>query len=152
LDPIVNKVLEVQPGYIKTFLGNVSYYLDRKKEEDEAKSAEPSTQKQSEQDNQLSRKEQRRIEAQQRNKLSRRTQPIRKNIEELEKEIEKMELRKGEIEEAMAQPDFYDDADKVKKFSLEYDQLKADLTDRFSKWEEYQQRLEVIEAEFSSEQ
>lgn len=37
LDPIVNKVLEVQPGYIKTYLGNVSYYLERKKEEEEGK-------------------------------------------------------------------------------------------------------------------
>lgn len=148
LDPIVNKVLEVQPGYIKTFLGNVSYYLERKKEEEAAKSAEPSPQKQSEQDNQLSRKEQRRIEAKRRNELSRRTKPIQKNIEELEKEIEKMEGRKDEIEETMAEPDFYDDAEKVKKFSLEYDQLKADLTDRYSKWEEYQNRMEVIEQEF----
>ncbi|MDZ7807644.1 MAG: hypothetical protein U5K71_11080 [Gracilimonas sp.] len=39
LDPIVNKVLEVQPGYIKTYLGNVSYYLDRKKEEAESEAA-----------------------------------------------------------------------------------------------------------------
>ncbi|HET8866438.1 MAG TPA: ABC transporter ATP-binding protein, partial [Gracilimonas sp.] len=147
LDPIVNKVLEVQPGYIKTFLGNVSYYLDRKKEEEEAKSAAPAAKKQSEQDNQLSRKEQRRIEAEQRNELSRRTKPIRKRIQELEKEIEEKESRKAEIEELMAQPDFYDDEEKVKKFSLEYDQLKADLTDRYSKWEEYQQQIEVIEKE-----
>jgi ATP-binding cassette subfamily F protein 3 len=62
-----------------------------------------------------------------------------------------MESRKVEIEEAMAQPDFYDDEEKVKKFSLEYDQLKSDLTDRYSKWEEFQQRLEVVEQEVSSE-
>ena len=31
LDPIVNKVLEIQPGEIRLFLGNVSYYLDKKK-------------------------------------------------------------------------------------------------------------------------
>ena len=148
LDPIVNKVLDVQPGYIKTYLGNVSYYLTRKQEEAEAETAEPSTQKQNDQDNQLSRKEQRRLEAESRNELSRRTKPIRKNIEELEKEIAKMESRKDEIEATMAQPDFYDDAENVKKFSLEYDQLKADLTDRYSKWEEYQNRMEVIEQEF----
>lgn len=152
LDPIVNKVLEVQPGYIKTYLGNVSYYLTRKKEESEAETAGPSTQKENEtEDNQLSRKEQRRIEAEKRNELSRRTKPIRKNIEALEKEIEEKELRKEEIEELMAEPDFYDDPEKVKKFSLEYDQLKADLTDRYSKWEEYQNRMEVIEGELKVE-
>ncbi|HBX64613.1 MAG TPA: ABC transporter ATP-binding protein, partial [Balneolaceae bacterium] len=148
LDPIVDKVLDVQPGYIKTYLGNVSYYLERKKEEDEAESAETSTQKETkEEDSQLSRKEQRRIEAERRNELSRRTKPIRKNLEAVEKEIEQKELRIAEIEEEMAKPDFYDDAENVKKFSLEYDQLKADLTDRYSKWEEYQSRIEKVEEE-----
>lgn len=148
LDPIVNKVLDVQPGYIKTYLGNVSYYLDKKKEEAEQDAASETVQQSEEENSQLSRKEQRRIEAEQRNERNRRTKPIRDNIQSVEKEIEQMETRKGEIEETMAQPDFYDDADKVKEFSLEYDQLKADLTDRYSKWEEYQQRLEAIEQEF----
>lgn len=147
LDPIVNKVLDVQPGYIKTYLGNVSYYLTRKKEEAEAESAEPSAQKEAQEENQLSRKEQRRIEAERRNELSRQTKPIRNKIEALEKEIEKKELRIEEIEEEMAKPDFYDDAENVKKFSLEYDQVKADLTDCYSKWEEYQSRIESIEQE-----
>ena len=149
LDPIVDKVLDVQPGYIKTYLGNVSYYLTRKQEEAEAKSEQPSPQKEDREDNQLSRKEQRRIEAERRNELSRRTKPIRKKVEALEKEIEEKELRKAEIEEEMAKPDFYDDAENVKKFSLEYDQLKADLTDHYSKWEEYQSRIEAIEEEMA---
>lgn len=147
LDPIVNKVLDVQPGHIKTYLGNVSYYLTRKKEEAEAEATEPSSQKEAQEESQLSRKEQRRIEAERRNELSRQTKPIRKKIEAIEKEIEKKEFRKEEIEEEMAQPDFYDDAENVKKFSLEYDQLKADLTDCYSKWEEYQSRIERIEQE-----
>lgn len=152
LDPIVNKVLEVQPGYIKTYLGNVSYYLDRKKEEVESEAASESAQQNENESSQLSRKEQRRIEAERRNERNRRTKPIRDKIQSVEKEIEKIENRIGEIEEAMAEPDFYDDADKVKKFSLEYDQLKADLTDRYSQWEENQQRLELIEVELGSEQ
>ncbi len=149
LDPIVDKVLDVQPGYIKTYLGNVSYYLTRKKEEAEAEADQPSPQKETNQDNQLSRKEQRRIEAERRNELSRRTKPIRKKVEALEKEIEEKEMRKVEIEEEMAKPNFYDDAENVKKFSLEYDQLKADLTDHYSKWEEYQSRIEAIEEEMT---
>jgi len=154
LDPTVNKVLEVQPGYIKTYLGNVSYYLARKKEEEEQekKAESVAAEKEADTNDQLSRKEQRRIEAERRNEISRRTKPIRQKIESLEKEIEQMESRKMEIEEAMAQPDFYDDEKKVKKFSLEYDQLKADLTDRYSRWEEYQQQLEMVEKEVSSEQ
>ncbi len=150
LDPIVDKVLDVQPGYIKTYLGNVSYYLTRKREEAELaeEATKSSPQKTTENDAPLSRKEQRRLEAERRNALSRRTKPLRKKIKAVEQEIEEKELRKAEIEEQMARPDFYDDAEKVKKFSLEYDRLKADLTDRYSKWEEYQQRMESIEEEF----
>jgi ATP-binding cassette subfamily F protein 3 len=152
LDPIVNKVLDVQPSYIRTYLGNVSYYLTRKKEEETKQANEKASQEATEQENaQLSRKEQRRLEAEQRNARNRRTKPVRGKIEAVENEIQKMESRKIEIEEAMAQPDFYDDEENVKKFSLEYDQLKADLTDQYSQWEEYQQRLEAIEDEFSSE-
>lgn len=154
LDPIVNKVLEVQPGYIKTYLGNVSYYLTRKKQEEEQKKQAEYVvaEKEANKSDQLSRKEQRRIEAERRNEISRRTKPIRQKIDSLEEEIEQKEVRKMEIEEAMAQPDFYDDEEKVKKFSLEYDQLKSELTDLYSKWEEYQQRLEMVEQEVSSEQ
>ena len=35
LDPIVNKVLEIQPGAIRLLVGNVSYYLNKKKKEAE---------------------------------------------------------------------------------------------------------------------
>ena len=35
LDPLINKVLELQPGKLRTFLGNLSDYLIKKKEERE---------------------------------------------------------------------------------------------------------------------
>ncbi|MEX0608419.1 MAG: ABC-F family ATP-binding cassette domain-containing protein [Balneolaceae bacterium] len=149
LDPIVNKVLEVQPGYIKTYLGNVSYYLQVKKEEEAAAASVPSPKKEEKTDDKLSRKEIRRQEAEYRNHFNKHVKPIKNKISALEKDIEKMELRKGEIEELMAEPDFYEDAENVKKFSLEYDGLKAELTDRYSKWEEYSNRIEVIEKEIA---
>ncbi|MEX0719840.1 MAG: ABC-F family ATP-binding cassette domain-containing protein [Balneolaceae bacterium] len=147
LDPIVNKVLEVQPEYIKTYLGNVSYYLQVKKEEEEAAAAKPTPKKEEKEDEKLSRKEIRKLEATRRNEYNKRVKPLKNKISALEKEIEKMELRKDEIEEIMAESDFYEDAENVKKFSLEYDGLKSDLTDRYSKWEEYANRVESIESE-----
>ena len=47
----------------------------------------------------------------------------------------------------MADVDFYNDNDKVKKTSLEYDQIKMELTSRYSKWEEYASSIEKIEQE-----
>lgn len=150
LDPIVNKTLEVQPGAIKTWLGNVSYYLGKKREEEQQ--AESSDAKQSSgQKPPLSRKEQRRMEAEKRNALSKKIKPLKKRLDSIEKEIEKKEERKAEIEEAMADSGFYDDSDRVKKISLEYETIKSDLADHLTKWEEIAGRIEFIEAEWAEE-
>lgn len=150
LDPIVGKVLEVQKNRVRTYLGNVSYFLDKKKEEAEAlknQQAQQVKKSASSEDGNLSRKEQRRIEAERRNIFSKEIKPIKKKIEHLEKEIENSEKRKSVIEELMAEVDFYEDGEKVKKTSLEYDQLKMDLTMHYSKWEDYAKRIEAIEKE-----
>ncbi len=156
LDPIVNKTLEVQPGYIKTWLGNVSYYLERKREEQEAlESKDDSRPKKSSPDSDplsgMSRKEQRRYEAEKRNALSRKVKPLKKRLNELESEIEQLEQRKMEIEELMADTSFYDDEENVKKTSLEYESIKTESAEKMEKWEEIAGRIEHIEESFDQE-
>lgn len=170
LDPIVNKVLEIQPGRIKIYLGNVSYYLDKKKEELEATlsidhslsggdrdivrtmSNELTTNRDSSQRSndvdKLSRKEQRRLEAERRNELNKKVRPIKHKLVKVEKEIEAIELRKTEIEELMADATFYDDNDRVKQVTLEYENLKKKLTDLMYQWENYAGRIEAVESEW----
>ena len=152
LDPIVSKTLEVQPGKIKTWLGNISYYLDKKSyEEDNANGQQNSSAQSkngSDQTKTLSRKEERRLEAEKRNALSKKIKPLKKRQNTLEKEIEDSELRIAEIEEMMAKPDFYDDSDRVKEISMEYEELKSTLADAFGKWEEIAGRIEFIEQEY----
>jgi len=156
LDPIVNKTLEVQPGYIKTWLGNVSYYLDKKREEREAedvKAVEQKSEKKKTSDptEGMSRKEQRRFEAEKRNTLSREIKPLKKRLHEFENKIEDLEKRKIEIEELMADPGFYDDEDRVKEISLEYESVKAESAEKMEKWEEIAGRIEHIENSFDQE-
>jgi len=152
LDPIVNKVLEVQPGYIRTYLGNVSYYLQKKKEEEEALKVEPSNKNGTpEKENRdLSRKEERRIEAEKRQARYRKVKPLQKKLEKAESRIEKLEKRKKEIEEAMADSEFYDDSEQVKKTTMEYDKLKAELVEVYSEWEELAMQISEIEEEFET--
>jgi ATP-binding cassette subfamily F protein 3 len=145
LDPIVNKTLEIQPGYIKTWLGDVSYYLE-KKSFDESACLE--SQKENENKKTLSRKEERRIEAERRNALSKKLKPLKQRLEKIEREVETMEERKAEIEALMADPGFYDDSDEVKKISLEYESIKTDLVDHMHKWEEIAGRIEFVENEY----
>lgn len=149
LDPIVHKTLEVQPGYIKTWLGNVSYYLQKKSEDsdsetDVTRQAEPS-------DQVLSRKEQRRLEAEKRNALSKKIKPLKNRLDKAEKDIELKEQRKSEIEQLMADPGFYDDSDRVKEVSLEYETLKSDLAELLNKWEELAGRIEFAENEYEKQ-
>lgn len=161
LDPIVDKVLEVQPRGIRTFLGNVSYYLQKKIEEasemddptTERKSL-PDTDKTRNQDrdeDSLSRKEQRRIEAEQRQQKYERLKPLKRKIGPLENRIEKLEQRKEEIEELMADTEFYQDKEKVKKITLEYEKLKAELVEVYGEWEELAVKINEIEEEFGGQ-
>jgi ATP-binding cassette subfamily F protein 3 len=152
LDPVVDKVLEVRPGETRTFLGNVSYYLDKKKEEEEEKKAQSSvseTSAKTKKEPALSRKEERRIAAQNRQKKNRKLKPYKKDFERLESTIEDREERKTEIEAVMAEPDFYDDEEKVKEVSMEYDKLKGELVEVYARWEEMAEKMAEIEEEFS---
>lgn len=147
LDPIVTKTLEVQPGRIKTWLGNISYYINKKTEEKELKAGEEQTRKAS-QDSGLSRKEQRRLEAEKRNALSKKIKPLKKRLHDIEDRIEQLEERKRQIENEMADPSFYDDQDVVKDVSIEYESVKNDIHQTLAKWEEIAGRIEFIEADY----
>ena len=150
LDSIVNKTLEIQPGKIKTWLGNVSYYLDMRAKREAEQNQKEEQDQNNRSDNGLSRKEQRRIEAEKRNKLSAKVKPLKKRLENIEQKIEVDEARKAEIEKVMADPDFYDDSENVKDISLEYEELKSNLAANLEKWEEIAGRIEFIEEEFDA--
>jgi len=143
LDPIVNKTLEVQPGYIKTWLGTVSFYLDKKAAEAGKQPVNTKPERLSDKN----RKDQRRLEAEKRQERNKKLGPLKKKLQEIEKEIAKAETRKKEIETRMADPAFYDDAKKVKKVSLEYESVKNELNDFYSKWEEVADRIEFMDSD-----
>lgn len=150
LDPVVSKTLEVQPGRLRTYEGNVTWYLSQK--DQEQSNGQLSAQKEARtasaaHGEQLSRKEKKRIEAQKRNERYQKIRPVQKQLKSLEKEIETLEKRKAEIESVMADTAFYDDDEKVKTVSMEYDQLKSSLAESFTKWEELAGRIEYLEAE-----
>ncbi|MGF1671298.1 MAG: ABC-F family ATP-binding cassette domain-containing protein, partial [Balneolaceae bacterium] len=151
LDPLVNKTLEVQPGALRTFPGNVSWYLSRKEEEQNNGKAEQNgnskSAAQNQQEETISRKEQKRIDAEKRNERYRKIRPLEKRLKSTENDIEKLENRKLEIEAMMADPAFYEDDNQVKTISIEYEQLKNRLSETYSKWEELAGRIEYLEEE-----
>lgn len=167
LDPIVNKVLEFSHGGIRTFLGNVSDYLTKKKEEAGAKKTEdrrqnsvsskqkenprPKTQDQrlknkGEHTDRHSEKEKKRIEAERRQEHSKKFQPLKKKLALVEKEIETLEHRKSEIESLMAQPEFYKNGEEAKHISAEYKNVQAALNNSYYEWDKVSREIATMES------
>jgi ATP-binding cassette subfamily F protein 3 len=137
LDPIVKKVIEVTTHGIRTFLGNVSDYIEKKKSErekptqqDKTDNATPSAQSKAA----VSVKDDRQIEKQIRRQVEKKLKQAQQKLEIIEKEIEALEERKKEIELLMGNPEFYKNGDEAKIISHEYQELQMRLTDAYYSW------------------
>ncbi len=169
LDPIVNKVLEFSHGGVRTFLGNVSDYLVKKKEEAAKRNSEdrrqnsggskreqreePKTKSQEQRAGgngkgavYHSEKEKKRIEAERRQEHSKKIQPLKKKLSAVEKEIERLEHRKSELEGIMAQPEFYKIGEVAKKISAEYKSVQAKLNDNYYEWDKVSREIAKTES------
>ncbi|MEZ5303541.1 MAG: hypothetical protein R3F11_23300 [Verrucomicrobiales bacterium] len=143
LDPIVNKVIEFLPGQPpRVFLGNVTYYLEKKAEEAEAAAkaaagnaavatgegkGAASTALRHDARN---RREQRQIEArlrQERAKAANRSKPSWRRSSNASPNHE---ARREEISAQLADPNFYADSEKVQAASAEFAALESDLKPR----------------------
>ncbi len=146
LDPLVNKTIEISRTGVKTYLGNVSYYLEKKKEEHDAakrpaqaakSAAKPSSEsaQQEHKKSGQSEKERKRLEAERRQDVSVKIKPLKQKLIQLEGDIAKRESRKGEIEGIMANPDFYKNGEEVKRIQHEFKELQAALTSAYFEWD-----------------
>ena len=152
LDPIVNKTLEVQPDKLKTYLGDVSYYMDNREWDD---TLQPSASDGSgdaageTEEEPLSRKEIRRKEAEQRKRKYETLRPLNDRLKSLEQQIEELEKRKQQIEARMNDAEFYEDSDSVSETAIEYDRVRKELEKAESTWEDLMTEIMEIEEQFS---
>jgi ATP-binding cassette, subfamily F, member 3 len=146
LDPIITKVIEFSSEGVRTFLGNISDYIAKKKSEREtsASSNEPKHAN-AKSSTGFPDKERKRLEAEQRNKLYKILLPYRKKLESVESEIATMESRKAEIEAMMADPDFFKNGDEAKKISQEYKELPHRLEQKYNGWNQLTEDIAAIE-------
>ncbi len=137
LDPLVNKVLEFSAGGLRTHLGNLQEYLEKKKNERQSSSQESNLLHGQESvilPNQSTEKIRKRLQAEKRQELYRILLPLRKRLDEIETEISHKELRKSEIEILMGSPDFYKRGENAKNISNEYRDLKNELEHALGEW------------------
>jgi ATP-binding cassette subfamily F protein 3 len=142
LDPIVNKVLEVKPGSLRTFLGNLSDYIIKKKEE-----RQQVVQNTEKLDAPLPDETQATWQEQQkrRKSIARDVRIAKKKVEEAEIKIHQLEIRKKEIEAMLVNPDFYKNSDEAKLISAEYKVVQIQIEQAFTNWSDLTHQLEQAE-------
>ncbi|MCI5125612.1 MAG: ATP-binding cassette domain-containing protein [Candidatus Electrothrix sp. AR5] len=158
VNSFVNKVLEIRDGRAILHEGNIDDYLAARKQLEEDKvggQKKKKSQKKSQKKapvktvqaplSSADRKEDRRKRAQERQQLNSQIKPWKNKAKAAEKEIEKLEKRKEELEVLMADPDLYADQPRWLKINKEYNEVKQRLEQQFTIWEEAQGKIEEAE-------
>ena len=144
LDPLVTKVLEVRDGRLRTFPGNISYYLEATKAErlgqpparttPSAPAANATANPQLPGDP----RERRRLVAGRNLRLA----PLRKKIAEMETAITSLETALASWEEQMASPEFFKKGNNTKAAMDSYNDTKAALENAYTEWGSLSEQLE----------
>jgi ATP-binding cassette subfamily F protein 3 len=127
IDQAANKVIAIADFGLEYYWGNYSYY--REKQQEKVSHIE--------EEKRLIKKEKEKLrdnsEEKEQQKKQRR---IRRELDEVESEIEAMEGRKSELEEFLSDPNTYGDMDKSRTLTNEYKEVEARLANAYARWEE----------------
>jgi ATP-binding cassette subfamily F protein 3 len=158
LEDLVDRVITFQDGHVKEYTKPLEMYLEDLHTSELARiqskrSAARAEKKETEKkvDKKASapaprpdEAERKRKEAAERNAKFQREKPLRTKIERVEKDIESLEKEKLSIEDAMYEPDYYSDAERVKKNMGRLGEIKSKLDDLFQKWSKLSEEIEKL--------
>jgi len=125
IDRIATRVIEMSEAGVTEYLGDYSYYTEKKAEQEEiarleaeeAKAAKVTASKTIDKEAQKEEKKR------------------RQQIEQLEQDIERLEQRSAEIEQLLCEPEVFNDIPKATALSAERDQIDVDLLELMERWE-----------------
>jgi len=143
LDRLANKVFELRGGELHYYSGNYSYFIEKRSElisEEEVKF------RQDEKEQTFKTKEQKRLEAEERNKLAKTKNTWKKELSTIEKTIKLLEIKKGEHEASLCDPQTHKDSLKIKTLSKELNNINSELEDSYNIWTELHTKLEQLDA------
>lgn len=129
LDRVTNKTLELEKGRLTAYQGNYSYYKEKKE------------QLQREAELLLAQNEKSTVAPKEIKKPTINKAKTREQIAGLEREIEKMEERLGELSALLADPDVYQDGDNAKELVREYSLLEEKIPQIYEEWERLSELL-----------
>lgn len=139
LDGIVTRVVEIGRRGVRSFVGNISDYVEKIRAEGVFDSPESSGKKQTQ--SAISKKEQKLLNSA-RNKEKGR---LKRRIEAIETEISEIEVECADLEGQMGQEDFFKDVELSQKTLAKFNSLKAKIDELYAEWETANSELENLE-------
>jgi len=146
LKTVTDELYIVDNKKVMAFEGDLDDYAQWLKDKDKAEQADtiiPDTENKT-----VSRKEQRKREAELRKKL----QPLKRTVDKLEKQLDTLSTKQGELENTLADPTIYteENKQKLKKTLLQKREIDASLEDVEMQWmeasEDYEQQFADLSA------
>ncbi len=128
--------------------GTLTQYLDVEEQilnpnSDTPAKPSSSSPKKSEKSSTPSRKDEKRAEAETRQAKSKRTKDLRKNAERLERQAMRAEEVVAGLEQQLADPAVYENADEMKKLLATHEQAKQKSTELLTQWESAVEKLDA---------
>lgn len=153
LDVLAERVLELRGGRLYDYPGNYSWFLEKR--EAVAGTADTAEEGAGRADAfagkgvAASIKEDRsragrRLAAEERERVLSAARKIKKELAPLEKRIEEMEARQGEIDAALCDPDVLSDSGRVRALMVERSALEKELSAAWETWETLSSKLEAV--------
>lgn len=158
LNGIVSKCIEFRSGAIKEYLGGIEDYLIRHRAQTlndpfkgtsksiEAKKEKSEARAESGGADGISEKERKRREAELRNRRYNATKDLRRKIGDAEKKIARLEAEKKRLNDLLALPETYENADRAREQQKRLGDMERDLGDCYFVWEKLTSELESIES------
>jgi ATP-binding cassette subfamily F protein 3 len=140
VDQLVNRVVDVRHGGIRTYVGNLSDFVEKKRLEEDGNISDGGHGEVAV----SSERARKRQEAERRQRRYEKTRPLQERIAGIEGTIEEKEKRKQECEWMMGDPEFYRSGDRVKEITDEYRALERSLREDYASWNKLSTELEDL--------
>lgn len=163
LDRLVHRVIEVRDGRLQNYLGNYSYFIQKRNEMAQTAAGNvnaleaqsdpaggdgnlPPAVAGSLTSNKRSfkTKEEKRLEAEERNRLSRITRDLKKEMAALEESIARLEAKKAEHEALLCAPDIHKEPHRIKQLNNELADLARELEGLYTAWDRITAEMETV--------
>ena len=127
INKLASRILELDNGKVSEYLGNYSYYVDKKRRLKNMENDES-------QPDVISKTQRSNMFKKERDKINKRKAALQK-LNDMENMIETTENTIKILEEKMADPSLYQNDDQARETALKYNQLKEKLKDYYNQWE-----------------